>query len=74
VQSKVASEAVARRLQDDGAPIVIVHPGAVLGPHGPHRGDLMHRLRDVLRGRYPTWPSGGYHQVDGRDVATCTLP
>jgi len=69
VQSKVASEAVARRLQDDGAPIVIVHPGGVLGPHDPHLGDLVHRLRNVLRGRYPTWPSGGYHQVDVRDVA-----
>lgn len=69
VQSKAASEAVARRLQDDGAPIVIVHPGGVFGPHDPHLGDQVHRLRDVLRGRYPMWPSGGHHQVDVRDVA-----
>jgi nucleoside-diphosphate-sugar epimerase len=69
VQSKAASEAVARRLQNDGAPIVIVHPGGVLGPHDPHLGDAVQRLRNVLRGRYPTWPSGGYHQVDVRDVA-----
>ena len=69
VRSKAASEAVARRLQDDGAPIVIVHPGSVLGPHDPHLCDGVRRLRNILRGQYPTWPSGGYHQVDVRDVA-----
>jgi hypothetical protein len=30
----------------------------------------MRRVRDVLRGRYPTWPTGGYQQTDVRDVAT----
>jgi dihydroflavonol-4-reductase len=69
IQSKSASEAVARRLQDEGAPVVIVQPGAVLGPHDPHRGDQTRRLRDILRNRYPLWPAGGYHQVDVRDVA-----
>jgi nucleoside-diphosphate-sugar epimerase len=69
VQSKVASEAVARRLQQDGAPVVIVHPGGALGPHDPHLSDQVQRLRNVLRGRYPVWPSGGYHQVDVREVA-----
>jgi len=69
VRSKAASEAVARRLQADGAPIVIVQPGGVFGPHDPHLGDNVQRLRNVLRGRYPTWPSGGYHQVDVREVA-----
>jgi nucleoside-diphosphate-sugar epimerase len=70
VRSKAASEAVARRLQRDGAPVVIVHPGGVLGPHDPHLGDQVQRLRNVLRGRYPAWPTGGYHQVDVREVAT----
>jgi dihydroflavonol-4-reductase len=69
ISSKAASEAVARRLQDDGAPVVIVHPGGVLGPHDPYCGDQTRRLRDVLRGRYPMWPSGGFHVVDVRDVA-----
>ena len=36
IRSKAASEAVARALQDDGAPVVIVQPGGVLGPHDPH--------------------------------------
>ena len=70
IRSKADSEAVARRFQDDGAPVVIVQPGAVLGPHDPHLSDQMRRLRDILRGLYPMWPSGGYHQVDVRDVAS----
>ncbi|HYN96134.1 MAG TPA: SDR family NAD(P)-dependent oxidoreductase [Pilimelia sp.] len=73
VGAKVASEAVARRLQDEGAPVVIVQPGAVLGPHDPHLGDGLRRLRDILRGHYPLWPSGGTHTVDVRDVARVHL-
>jgi dihydroflavonol-4-reductase len=69
VRSKAASEAVARRLQDEGMPVVIVQPGGVLGPHDPHLSDQMHRLRNILRGLYPVWPRGGHHQVDVRDVA-----
>jgi len=69
VRSKVDSEAVGRRLQEEGAPVVIVQPGGVLGPHDPHLSDQVGRLRDILRGRYPMWPSGGYHAVDVRDVA-----
>jgi dihydroflavonol-4-reductase len=67
--SKAASEAVARQLQQDGAPVVIVQPGGALGPDDPYLGDGSRRLRDVLRGRYPMWPSGGLHTVDVRDVA-----
>src|SRR5690606_23199516 len=55
--SKVESERIARALQDQGAPVVIIHPGGVLGPHDPHLSDQMRRLADVLRGRYPMWPS-----------------
>jgi nucleoside-diphosphate-sugar epimerase len=69
IRSKAASEAVARALQDSGAPVVIVQPGGVLGPHDPHRGDQTRRLRDILRGRYPILPTGGVHQVDVREVA-----
>jgi dihydroflavonol-4-reductase len=69
VRSKAASEAVARGLQETGAPVVIVQPGAVLGPHDPHLSDQLRRLRDILHGLYPMWPRGGVHQVDVRDVA-----
>jgi dihydroflavonol-4-reductase len=67
--SKAGSEAVARALQEDGAPVVIVQPGAVFGPDDPHLGEGSRGLRDILRGKYPMWPSGGYHTVDVRDVA-----
>lgn len=69
IRSKAASEAVARQLQRDGAPLVIVQPGAVVGPDDPHVGDGSRRLRDILRGRYPMWPTGGMHTVDVRDTA-----
>jgi dihydroflavonol-4-reductase len=68
-QSKIASERVARRLQDVGAPVVTIYPGAVWGPHDPYRGDQSERLRWVLLGRFPLWPRGGMHVVDVRDVA-----
>jgi dihydroflavonol-4-reductase len=68
VRSKADSEAVARKLQDEGAPVVIVQPGAVFGPHDPHLSDQNRRLRDILRGLYPMWPSGCLHHVDVRDV------
>ena len=32
-QSKIASEKVARRLQETGAPVVTIYPGAVYGPN-----------------------------------------
>ena len=69
VGSKVESEAVARRWQEAGAPVVVVSPGAVLGPHDPHLGEQARVVRDVLRGLYPLWPTGGVHTVDVRDVA-----
>jgi dihydroflavonol-4-reductase len=69
VRSKVESEAVARDLQREGAPVVIVQPGSVYGPHDPHLSDQVRRLRNILRGLYPMWPSGGVHTVDVREVA-----
>jgi dihydroflavonol-4-reductase len=69
-QSKIASEKIARRLQDAGAPVVTVYPGAVYGPDDPYRGAQSEQVRWMLLGRFPTFPSGGQHVVDVRDVAT----
>src|SRR5215475_3622396 len=55
-QSKIASEVVARRLQDAGAPVVTIYPGAVYGPNDPYRGEQSERLRWMLRGLFPFWP------------------
>jgi nucleoside-diphosphate-sugar epimerase len=41
-------------LQEAGAPVVTIYPGAVYGPHDPYRGDQSETLRWVLLGwRYP---------------------
>jgi len=68
-QSKIASEKVARELQARGAPVVIVYPGAVYGPHDPYTGEQAARLGWLVRGLFPLWPTGGLHAVDVRDVA-----
>jgi nucleoside-diphosphate-sugar epimerase len=67
--TKAASEVIARRHQDEGAPVVISYPPALLGPHDPKTGDQTGRLRDTLRGLMPMWPSGGVQIGDVRDTA-----
>lgn len=73
IQSKVDSERYARELQAKGAPVVIVSPGGVFGPYDPHLSEQMRMLRDVLRGLYPMWSTGGYHGVDVRDIAALNV-
>ena len=68
-QSKVESERVARDRQDAGAPVAIVNPGGILGPHDPYLGESDQVVRDILSGRLPTWPRGGMQWVDVRDTA-----
>jgi nucleoside-diphosphate-sugar epimerase len=67
--SKVKSERVARERQDAGAPVSIVNPGAILGPHDPYLGESDEVVRDILCGRLPTWPRGRLQWVDVRDTA-----
>ncbi|WP_343983222.1 NAD-dependent epimerase/dehydratase family protein [Kribbella koreensis] len=68
-QSKRASEIVARRFQDAGAPVVTVYPGGVLGPNDPYYGDQTERFHWIVRNRFPLWVKGGMHVNDVRDVA-----
>jgi dihydroflavonol-4-reductase len=68
-QSKVAAERIARDMQADGAPVVIVNPVGLLGPHDPHMGDFTALARDVLAGKVPIMPKGETPIVDVRDVA-----
>lgn len=68
-RSKIASERVARELQDGGAPVVTVYPGSVFGPHDPYVGEQQLVLSWVVRGRLPAWPTGSLHACDVRDVA-----
>lgn len=68
-RSKIRSEQVARRYQEQGAPVVTIYPGSVLGPGDPYRGDQSERLRWQLANRFPLWPQGGMHYTDVREVA-----
>jgi nucleoside-diphosphate-sugar epimerase len=66
--SKAAGERIARRLQDDGAPVVTTYPGAVLGPHDPYLGPTNALLLSLLQSRRPA-TAGLMGCVDVRDVA-----
>lgn len=68
-QSKVDSERVARERQDSGAPVAIVNPGGIIGPHDPYLGETNQAIRDILLGRTPVFPRGGLQYVDVRDTA-----
>lgn len=53
-RTKVDAHAVARRAQDEGAPIVIVYPGVIYGPGVMSEGNLLGRwLADHAQGRFP---------------------
>ncbi|ARP73913.1 NAD-dependent epimerase [Streptomyces pluripotens] len=67
--SKSVAEGIARLYQEEGAPVVITYPPALLGPHDPHLGDQNSRLRNALRGLMPVWPGGGFPVGDVRDTA-----
>jgi dihydroflavonol-4-reductase len=68
-RSKVAAERIARDLQERNAPVVIVYPGGIFGPHDPHLGEVAKLLRNQLRGLLPTTMRGHALGVDVRDVA-----
>ncbi len=68
-RSKIESERLARRLQEEGHPVVTVYPGGVYGPHDPYTGEQTRRLTWVARGLFPLWAGGGMHVVDVREVA-----
>ena len=68
-RSKIASEQVARGLQEQGHPVVTVYPGSVYGPHDPYAGEQTVRLAWIVRGLFPLWPTGSLHVVDVRETA-----
>ena len=72
-QSKADSERTARDRQGAGAPVAIVNPGVILGPHDPYLGESDQIIRDILRGRLPTWPKGRSQWVDVRDTAAVVV-
>ena len=67
--SKVASERVARVMQEAQAPVTIVNPGGVVGPDDPYVGENAESCIAILKNRLPAWPRGQLHYVDVRDTA-----
>jgi dihydroflavonol-4-reductase len=68
-RSKMEAERIARTWQARGAPVVITHPGVVLGPHDPHDGESARTVCELLQASHPPVIDGGYPIVDVRDVA-----
>jgi nucleoside-diphosphate-sugar epimerase len=69
-QSKADCEVLARRLQADGHPVVIVYPGGVAGPHDAGLNALAQGFVRFVEGRmFPLPRSGGVLLVDVRDLA-----
>ena len=71
-RSKAASDLVARSLQEDGAPVVAVYPGGVLGPHDPNIGPTTRAVVYWLTTPIPV-TDGGMEIVDVRDIAAAVV-
>jgi nucleoside-diphosphate-sugar epimerase len=67
--SKAEAERRARALQDGGAPIVIVYPFSVLGPHDPTVGSGPGVMAAALRAGRILVTDGGLAYTDVRDLA-----
>ncbi len=68
-RSKADAERYVRSLQDDGAPVTIIYPGGVLGPHDPNFGAGHGAIVTNYRTGTPIIDGGGWSIVDVRDVA-----
>ncbi|MGI8332223.1 NAD-dependent epimerase/dehydratase family protein [Actinomadura scrupuli] len=67
-RSKLAAERYVRDLQDQGAPITVVYPGGLCGPHQPALDALNEGLAAGLGQLWPM-PRGGCSVLDVRDLA-----
>jgi nucleoside-diphosphate-sugar epimerase len=69
-KSKVESDLIARRLQDDGAPVVITYPGGVIGPAaGPLTGEASISLEIYAKAGCMVISEGAWSPIDVRDLA-----
>ena len=68
-RTKAASDRVARALQQEGTPVVIVYPASVQGPHDPTVGSGPGVFAEMLRRGSVLVTSGGLAYTDVRDLA-----
>ena len=69
-RSKAESERIVRGFAERGAPIAILYPGGVIGPHDPGASESMRAVVGFLHAVLKT--SGGVQMVDVRDLAEIT--
>ncbi|MBX7235130.1 MAG: NAD-dependent epimerase/dehydratase family protein [Caldilineales bacterium] len=72
VRSKLAGEQIALALADGGAPIIIVHPSAMLGPGDWRPSASGRRFLDAVQNRSgwrQRYPAGGINWTPVQDVA-----
>jgi dihydroflavonol-4-reductase len=67
--TKGMAELVARRFQQQGAPVVRVMPPSLWGPNDPHLGEGALLARNILRRLIPVLTPGGLQIADVRDTA-----
>lgn len=67
VSSKLGAERIARRHQQEGAPVVTTYPGGVYGPLDPGPGEMVHVLR-VWLGNQSSFRLGGRPAIPMADV------
>jgi nucleoside-diphosphate-sugar epimerase len=71
-RSKVEAERWVRSRQQEGAPIVTVYPGGVLGPDQPGVAEVVEGLRGCLEKAWPI-TGGGVNLIDVRDLAALVV-
>jgi dihydroflavonol-4-reductase len=67
--TKGLAELVARRFQQQGAPVISVMPPSLWGPNDPHLGEGPLLARNILQRRIPALTRGGLQIADVRDTA-----
>lgn len=70
--SKTVAENYVRELQDEGHPVKIVYPGAIIAPDDPGLTESMNAVRVFMRDFVPL-TSSGMQFIDARDLATAHL-
>jgi nucleoside-diphosphate-sugar epimerase len=74
--TKAEAERIARDLQERGAPVVTIYPGAVWGPDNPTLGGQITTIFAMVKAGYFLSVEGGIPIVDARDVGlaiACTM-
>lgn len=67
-RSKTIAENYVRELQDEGHPVKIVYPGAIIAPDDPGLTESMNAVRVFMRDFIPI-TSSGMQFIDARDLA-----